>query len=96
MVKGQVEYTCGFPVTDLPAQVPSGFVQGEIPKTNTYCITHFGPYRHLGNAWGTGISLSRAKVIKQNKHIPHFETYPTMPGTVDENEIEIKVYFPID
>ena len=95
MVKGRVSYTGGVPVTDPPTNLPSEYVQGDIPKTNTYCIHHFGPYRHLGNAWSTGMSLARAKVIKQNKHIDPFEIYPTMPGDVDEKKIETRVHFPV-
>lgn len=94
MKNGRTRCTTAIPVKELPAETPTGFVTGDVPMTDAYCITHVGPYRHLGNAWSTGMNLGRSKVFRQNKRIVPFETYASDPKEVEEGKLETRVYFP--
>ncbi len=82
-------------VESAPESLPEGFVAGEFPACEAYEVTHSGPYRHLGNAWSSGMMHARAKVFKQSKKIHPFETYGNNPETTPENELITNVYFPI-
>lgn len=95
MANQTTQYTVGIPVEAVPEELAPDFSSGDIPKTNAYCLTHTGPYRHLGNAWSAGMNLARSKVFKQNKQIPPFEVYTNCPDEVDEKDVETKIYFPI-
>ena len=95
MVNKKVEYTSGFPVKDYPENLSGDFVKGEIPQLKTYSLTHTGPYRHLGNAWSTGYNMHQSKAFKMNKSVAAFETYPSDPAKVAEDDIVTKIYFPI-
>lgn len=95
-VKGIVRYTIGFPVSEVPANLAGGFVSGEVPACDVYQIKHTGAYRHLGNAWSSGMMRSRAKVFRHGKQMPPFEIYETDPTSVsDEKEIVTTVNFPM-
>ena len=95
MVNGNVSYTSGVPVNEVPDNLPSGFVVGEIPKTPVYTLKHTGPYAHLGNAWTTLYGMQRAKDFKVNKSIHPFETYENEPGKVPDNELVTEVHFAV-
>ena len=94
MTKGIVEYTVGLPVGPESSNAPAGLVSGEIPACDTYGVKHTGPYRHLGNAWSSGMAHGRAKVFAQNKKTAPFETYENDPQETDENELVTMIRFP--
>jgi predicted transcriptional regulator YdeE len=95
MAKQQTQYTLGVPVAAAPQDLPEGFGSDEILRTEAYCLTHRGPYRHVGNAWSAGMNLARSKVFKQTKQVAPFEIYTNCPDKVDEKDVETKVYFPM-
>lgn len=95
MVNGTAGYISCIPVSSVPADLPAGFVSGEIPSCPAYPVKHAGPYRHLGNAWSAGMAHGRAKVFKQNKTIAPFEIYETDPKEGPEEETAVTVYFPV-
>ncbi|MDB4800484.1 SRPBCC family protein [bacterium] len=72
-------YTIGVPVTVLPKKAPKAFVKGVLPSLSVYAIRHEGPYRHLGNAWASGIFHGRAKKFHQAKRVHPFEFYEKTP-----------------
>lgn len=94
-VKGQLEYTAGFPVACAPDALPSDFISAEIPACQAYVVEHTGAYQHLGNAWSAGMCRSQAKLFKQSKRVFPFEVYETEIDSVPEAEIVTKVYFPL-
>lgn len=95
MVKDDINYTSGIAVKEIPTNLPSGIISGEIPATSVYTIAHTGPYHHLGNAWSTLYTMMRNKEFKSNKKLHAFETYHNKPGDVGENELLTKIHFPI-
>ena len=95
VVKEIAEYTLGFPLASVPSNVPDGFVVGEMPSCEVYSIKHTGPFRHLSNAWSSGMFRARAKVFRQCKKITPFETYETNPEDIPELETVTIVHFPL-
>ena len=96
LTKGTCKYTSGIPVESLPSSVPDHMVTGAIPALKTYQIAHTGPYKHLGNAWSTGMQMSRqTKEIKQSKAHPPFELYMNIPGQVQDSDLLTNVCFPV-
>ncbi len=93
--KGRVTYSTGFPVKNIPDDLPEGITSGSIPTTKVYTTRHTGPYAHLGNAWSAMQMYQRGKVFKYNKKIPPFETYESMPGSVPDNELITDIHFPV-
>ena len=94
LANGTGEYTIGFPVASIPSPLPQGLVIGTQPACDTYAIKHTGPYRHIGNAWSSGMIRARSKLFQQDKRIPPFEVYETEPETTPENELIATVHFP--
>lgn len=94
MVKGTTDYTLGFPIETRPTQIPPGFTAGELPSVPTYAIRHTGPYRHLGNAWASGMMHERARLFQQDKKIPPFEIYENSPDDVPESDVVTTIHFP--
>ena len=95
IVNGTARYTSAIPVAELPEDLPSDLVSGDLPEMKTYAITHTGPYRHLGNAWSAGIMHGRARQYAQRSGIHPFETYENSPDDVDERELITVVHFPV-
>lgn len=89
-----VTYTAAVPITEWPQNLPDHLVQGQIPITRVYTLTHRGSYKHLSNAWSTLISLQRAKAFKANKRLDPFETYPNTPDQVPDQELLTMIHFP--
>jgi DNA gyrase inhibitor GyrI len=94
-VKRKVSYTAGIPVSELPGDLPAGFITGEIPTTKIYTLRHTGSYLHLGNAWTTLYTMQRNKEFKIRKDIDPFEVYINMPGEVSDQELITDINFPI-
>lgn len=95
VVKNKAAYTSAFPVKQIPADLPVGFITGSIPAIRVNTITHTGAYKHLGNAWSAQYNMQQAKVFKLKKGVDPFETYVSMPGNVDEGELITEVHFPV-
>jgi hypothetical protein len=86
------QYSVLLEVVMLPELTP---MKGTLPPLRVYQIGHKGAYRHMGNAWSAGMSMSRSKEIRQSKVHPPFELYTTMRQEVPENEQEVLVSFPV-
>ncbi len=95
MVKDQITYTTGIPVSKLMNDLPSGLKSGGIPSTPVYTIEHKGPYMHLGNAWSTLNNMARGKEFKWNKKIYPFEVYLNDPENTAPEELLTAVHFPV-
>lgn len=95
MVKGQVSYTAAVPVEEIPSNLPSEFVQGEIPASKIYTLRHIGSYDHLGNAWTTMYMMHRNKEFKPLKNVHPYEMYLNMPGEVPDEKLMTDIVFAI-
>lgn len=94
MVKGTCDYTAAVPVAQ--AASAAGSVQyKERPACRALKVVHTGPYRHLGNAWATGISDMRHGKIKQDKQNPPFEIYVNDPENTPEASLITEIYIPV-
>lgn len=93
--KGQAAFTSGLPVARSPSELPEGFESGELPSLRTYVLTHVGAYRHLGNAWSTGMQMVRGKELMTSRKHPPFERYLDSPKSVDEKELRVAIHFPV-
>lgn len=93
--KQRVDYTTGIPVAEVPASLPDGLLGGEVPACTVYPVEHTGAYRHLGNAWSSGIMHGRAKVFQQSRKIVPFEVYENNPQEVAEEDLRTVVSFPL-
>ena len=95
MVKGTAEYTSGCPIKKVPENLPRDLFSTNFPTVDAYKVVHTGPYRHLGNAWASGMMHGRAKLFKQSKKIHPFETYGNDPKQTHENELVTNIHFPV-
>lgn len=95
MVKNKAKYTVGMPVSEVPASLEKGFIQGTLPSTKIYTLKHTGPYTHLGNAWNTMYGMARSKEIRAKKSMHPFETYGNNPENTDPNDLITYVNFAI-
>ncbi|WP_193210846.1 SRPBCC family protein [Luteolibacter marinus] len=93
-VKGVADYTLGIPVEEFAAGLPEGFVSGDIPVCEAYVVQHTGAYRHLGNAWASGVMHGRAKKYRTDRHVEAFEIYENDPTVTPEAELVTRVHFP--
>lgn len=93
--RGKCKYTAAFPVDEVPTSLPADFESGTVPGLKIYQIKHTGAYRHLGNAWATGLQMARGKEFRASKAFPPFERYMTLPGEVSEEKQEVLVCFPV-
>ncbi|WP_353565323.1 SRPBCC family protein [Haloferula sargassicola] len=95
MSRGRCEILMALPLPVPPANLPDGWESGEIDAGETYRIRHTGPYRHLGNAWSSGMMRSRAGHFRLKRGVPLFEIYENDPEQVGEAEVATVVHFPI-
>lgn len=91
--KGTFDYISGY-VVDAEATCPADLVEWSTAQTNAYVVSHTGPYRHLGNAWGIANQHVRYKKLKMRKS-GDFEIYQTTPDQVDESEVVTDIYLPL-
>jgi len=70
-------------------------VTGMIPDHNSYSVTHTGEYKHLGNAWSTGMGYLRGNKIKQSKTVFPYEVYISDPKNTDAKDLVTQVHFPL-
>lgn len=95
MKKQQVNYSACAIVSEIPKDLPAGFVTGEYPKAKVYSVHHTGPYRHIGNAWTAQMMRQRGKVFKPSKRLHPIEFYINSPFDTDELALETEVLFPM-
>lgn len=95
LATGTCRYTSAYPVDEAPSTLPPGFEAGQVPSLRVWQIQHKGSYKHLGNAWSTGMQMARGKEFRVSKAFPPFERYVTMPGEVSEEKQEVMICFPI-
>ena len=88
-----VDYTLGFPV-ERPTPGQGGLHFDQIPACRTYQIRHTGPYRHLGNAWASGMMHVRAKRFRTRRGFPPFEIYESDPEATPENDLVTEIHMP--
>ena len=93
--KGTASFSAGFPVKEVPQNLPEGFESGKLPSSQVYRVKHTGSYDHLGNGWSAGMMHSRAKVFRQNKGLPAFEIYESDPESTKPEDIVTMIYFPV-
>ncbi len=94
MVKDRMTYRAGIVVPNLPSNLPSPIIGGELKGLNVYTIKHTGKYQHLGNAWAMQSSLERNKVYKRDKKIEGIEFYVNNPATAAEEDLITLVHVP--
>ena len=95
MVKGQVDYTAGWAVKNVPGSLSDGLLSGEIPETKVYTLSHTGPYSYLGNAWSALYAMHRAKEFKPKKGIHPFEVYINDPADTAEKDLVTDINFAV-
>ncbi len=95
VVQGKTTYTACVGVTSEPLELDEGMLFGSIPATPVYTLRHIGSYHHLGNAWGTLMSMDRSKEFKKNKAIHPFEEYITDPKETEEKDHITDIHFAI-
>jgi len=94
MVKKACTYTAAMPVAE--SVTASGGVQcHERPACKALKVVHKGPYRHLGNAWSTGMSDMRYAKLKVDKQKPPFERYLNDPADTAEADLLTEIYMPV-
>lgn len=94
IVSGSCAYTAAIPIANSNSAI-SGASVAERPACKALKIVHTGPYRHLGNAWATGMSDMRHGKMKPNKQVPPFEVYVNDPDETAESALITEVYMPV-
>lgn len=92
------DFTAAIAINELPGKASENTNQ-ITPGHQTACkalkIVHTGEYRHLGNAWATGMMHMRAKKMKPLKSHPPFEKYISDPQTTSGPELVTEIYLPV-
>ncbi|MEM9326428.1 MAG: SRPBCC family protein [Bacteroidota bacterium] len=94
VVKQRVTYTSAIPVKEIPSDLGT-FEAGDLPDMKTFVISHKGAYKHLGNAWSTGMNMQQNKTFKGSKKQHPFEVYVNDPADTAEKELVTEVHFPL-
>jgi effector-binding domain-containing protein len=94
MVNDRMNYRVAIVVPNLPPNLPSPIVGGELKGINVYTIKHTGKYEHLGNAWSRHSSLERNKVYKRVKNIEGIEFYVNSPMNTAPEDLITLVHVP--
>ncbi len=94
----QCEFLCAA-ITTAPmkeSDIPAPLVACKIKGSKTLKISYTGDYKHLGNAWVTGLTYIRAKGLKARKRIPPYEIYVhTDANSPAPQEWKTELYIPI-
>lgn len=94
MVSSNCTYTAAIPLS-TSVDTANGVSVSERPECKAMKIVHTGPYRHLGNAWATGMSDMRHAKLKASKAIPPFEIYVNDPENTPEEALITEIYMPV-
>lgn len=95
VVSQQTTFISAFPVKEIPADLPDGWVSGTLPDHKVWMVRHTGPYRHLGNAWSALSSIGRSKTANFSKKHAPYERYINDPGSTPENQLQTEVCYPL-
>ncbi len=93
-VKRTCHYTAAVPVAES-VTAAAGVMCSERAQCKALKLVHTGAYRHLGNAWSTGMSDMRYAKMKADKNNPPFEIYINDPETTPEESLITEIYMPI-
>ena len=100
----QCDFTAALAINEPPAGDKLAGDAGETavnisPGHQTACkalkVVHTGEYRHLGNAWATGMMHMRAMKKKPLKSHPPFEKYISDPQSTPGHELVTEIYLPV-
>jgi len=94
IVKKTCLYTAAIPV-GASVDAGHGVQCSERPACKALKFVHTGAYRHLGNAWATGMSDMRHAKMKVDKRNPPFELYLSDPEDTPEESLITEVYMPV-
>lgn len=94
MVNEACTYTAAIPLA-AAAELGSGITVTQRPACKALKVVHVGTYRHLGNAWSTGMSDMRHLKLKTDKSNPPFEVYINDPETTPEADLITEIYMPV-
>ncbi|MGZ3690436.1 MAG: GyrI-like domain-containing protein, partial [Pseudobdellovibrio sp.] len=75
--------------------IPAGYEIFKIDSHKGLAVDHYGPYRHIGNAWSMAVSYQRGLKKKVSKTPPAYEIYKTIPGQVAEKDLYTQITMPI-
>lgn len=91
------EFTCAVMTNDsVKDSLPPPLVRGKIKGSKTLKIKFKGDYKHLTNAWATGLIYIRAKGLKPKKRIPPYEIYiQTEANSMMPGQWETELYIPV-
>lgn len=95
LVKDNVVYVVGFPVKEIPKNLPDNMLSGRLPKCTMYTVRHIGKYDHLGNAWSAVMMMERQKEFKKHKKAYPIETYINNPNDTPPKELIADISIPL-
>lgn len=94
LLTDQVALTMAVPVPDVLQDLGSEFVSERLDIPRSYQVIHKGAYRHLSNAWASGMMHQRAKRFLPHKGLDKVEVYLNDPASTQESELLTELHFP--
>lgn len=94
-VTGEAEYTSGVIVNEIPENLDSKFVSGNLKEVPVNIVRHTGRYDHIGNAWSAQIMMERNKEFKQLKGYHPIEIYHNSPMDTEPENLITDICFAI-
>ncbi|MCJ8315054.1 MAG: SRPBCC family protein [Pseudomonadales bacterium] len=95
LVKGRCQFVSALTYNTQINLNDSQLITGLIPSHKSCIVTHTGEYKHLGNAWATGMGYLRGNKIKQSKQIFPYEIYVSDPEKTEAKDLITEVNFPL-
>lgn len=87
-------FILALPVDEV-MEVKAPYYFGEMEGGKALKILHTGSYKHLGNAWSTGMAHCSAHKLKPIKRPVGLEFYLNDPNKTDDSELQTEVYLPL-
>lgn len=84
------------PGASLPAPLPEGLSELEIPSGRYACATHVGPYEQLGDAWSRLLGVWLPASGHRMKDSICFELYRNTPADVPKEQLQTELYVPLE
>jgi len=94
MVKAESQFISCIPYSG-ELDLPEGWVQGKLDKSEIFKVTHKGSYENLSNAWATAFTHTRSKKIKIQKKPMGYEFYLNDPTITKSDELLTEVCLPL-
>ena len=94
LVNKKVEYTAAVPLTEIPIDLDSKLIVGNLSEMSVYSVQHEGPYRHIANAWSAAYMHMRSKRFNALKKAPPMEVYWNSPKDTAELKLKTEILFP--